>query len=46
MATAQAFGMIYQKQPNKKFGRTVLLPSFGHKAESLVQDIRLLLAFK
>jgi hypothetical protein len=46
MATAQVFGVIYRKQPNKYFGKTVLLPSFGHKAESLVQDIRLMLAFK
>jgi len=65
MATAQAaqaFGVIYQKQPNKNGGydldhsagtyliapggRPVLLSPYGQRAELLVQDIRLLLAFK
>jgi protein SCO1 len=65
MATAQAaqaFGVVYQKQPNKNGGydldhsagtyliapggRPVLLSPYGQRAELLVQDIRLLLAFK
>ena len=65
MATAQAaqaFGVIYQKQPNKNGGydldhsagtyliapggKPVLLSPYGQRAELLVQDIRLLLAFK
>ncbi len=65
MATAQAaqaFGVVYQKQPNKDGGydldhsagtyliapggRPVLLSPYGQSAELLVQDIRLLLAFK
>jgi len=59
---AQAFGVIYQKQPNKSGsydldhsagtyliapgGKPVLLAPYGQRAEVLVQDIRLLLAFK
>lgn len=65
MATAQAaqaFGVIYQKQPNKSGGydldhsagtyliapggKPVLLSPYGQRAELLVHDIRLLLAFK
>jgi len=65
MATAQAaqaFGVVYQKQPNRNGGydldhsagtyliapggRPVLLSPYGQSAELLVQDIRLLLAFK
>ncbi len=65
MATAQAaqaFGVIYQKQPNKSGsydldhsagtyliapgGKPVLLAPYGQPTELLVQDIRLLLAFK
>jgi protein SCO1/2 len=65
MATAQAaqaFGVIYQKQPNKNGsydldhsagtyliapgGKPVLLSPYGQSAELLVQDIKLLLAFK
>jgi len=65
MATAQAaqaFGVIYQKQPNKNGGydldhsagtyliapggKPVLLAPYGQRAELLVQDIKLLLAFK
>lgn len=65
MATAQAaraFGVFYEKQPNKNGGyeldhsagtyliapggRPVLLAPYGQRAELLVQDIRLLLAFK
>ncbi len=59
---AQAFGVIYQKQPNRSggydldhsagtyliapAGSPVLLAPYGQPAELLVQDIRLLLAFK
>ena len=59
---AQAFGVIYQKQPNKNgsydldhsagtyliapSGKPVLLSPYAQPAELLVQDIRLLLAFK
>ena len=59
---AQAFGVIYQKQPNKDGGyeldhsagtyliapggKPVLLSPYGQRPESLVHDIRLLLAFK
>jgi protein SCO1/2 len=65
MATAQAaqaFGVVYEKQPNKSGGydldhsagtyliapggKPVLLAPYGQRAELLVQDIRLLLAFK
>jgi protein SCO1/2 len=65
MATAEAaraFGVIYQKQPNKNGGydldhsagtyliapggKPVLLSPYAQPAELLVQDIRLLLAFK
>ncbi len=65
MATAQAaqaFGVIYQKQPNRNGGydldhsagtyliapggKPVLIAPYGQRAELLVQDIRLLLAFK
>ncbi len=65
MATAQAaqaFGVIYQKQPNKSGsydldhsagtyliapgGKPVLLAPYGQRTELLVQDIKLLLAFK
>ncbi len=65
MATAQAaqaFGVTWQKQPNKSGGydldhsagtyliapggKPVLLAPYGQRAELLVQDIRLLLAFK
>jgi protein SCO1/2 len=65
VATAQAaraFGVIYQKQPNKNGGydldhsagtyliapggKPVLLSPYAQPAELLVQDIRLLLAFK
>jgi protein SCO1/2 len=58
----QAFGVIYQKQPNKSGsydldhsagayliapgGSPVLLAPYGQPADLLVQDIRLLLAFK
>jgi protein SCO1/2 len=60
--TAQAFGVIYQKQLNKNGGydldhsagtyliapggNPVLLAPYGQRAELMVQDIRLLLAFK
>ena len=59
---AQAFGVIYQKHPNKDGGydldhsagtyliapggKPVLLSPYGQRPESLVHDIRLLLAFK
>jgi protein SCO1 len=59
---ARAFGVIYQKQPNKNGGyeldhsagtyliapggKPVLLSPYGQRPESLVRDIRLLLAFK
>jgi protein SCO1/2 len=65
MATAeaaQAFGVLFQKQPNKNGGydldhsagtyliapngTPVLLAPYGQRSELLVQDIRLLLAFK
>jgi protein SCO1/2 len=65
MATAQAaqaFGVVYQKQPSKNGGydldhsagtyliapggKSVLLAPYGQHAELLVQDIKLLLAFK
>ena len=65
MATAQAaqaFGVIYQKQPDKNGGydldhsagtyliapggKPVLLSPYGQRAELLVHDIKLLLAFK
>jgi protein SCO1/2 len=59
---AQAFGVVYRKQPNKSGGyeldhsagtyliapggKPVLLSPYAQRAELLVQDIRLLLAFK
>jgi len=65
IATAQAaraFGVIYEKQPNKNGGydldhsagtyliapggNPVLLAPYAQRAELMVQDIRLLLAFK
>lgn len=59
---AQAFGVLYQKQPSRNGsydldhsagtyliapgGKPVLLSPYGQRAELLVQDIKLLLAFK